>query len=152
MKLPLDERMEYVEKLVSLHMRPIAIADDEVTDSAVRRLLFEAGNDIEDLMTLCEADITSKNIQKKKHFLENFRLVREKLEDLTARDNYRNWHNPISGDEIMNTFGLGPCREIGVLKQAVKDAIWNSEIPNDYESAHGYMIKKAREMGLKEIN
>jgi len=152
MKLPLDERMEYVEKLVSLHMRPIAMADDEVTDSAVRRLLFEAGNDIEDLMTLCEADITSKNIQKKKHFLENFRLVREKLEDLTARDNYRNWHNPISGDEIMNTFGLGPCREIGVLKQAVKDAIWNSEIPNDYESAHGYMIKKAREMGLKEIN
>ncbi len=149
LKLPLDERMGYVEKLVSLHMRPIAIADDEVTDSAVRRLLFEAGNDIEDLMTLCEADITSKNLQKKKHFLENFQLVRRKLDDLTAKDNYRNWHNPISGDEIMNTFGLRPCKEIGVLKQAIKDAIWNSEIPNDYESAYKYMIKKAKEMGLK---
>ena len=151
MKLPLDERMEYVAKLVALHMRPIAIADDEVTDSAVRRLLFEAGEDIEDLMTLCEADITSKNQLKKKRFLENFQLVREKLADLTARDNYRTWHNPITGDEIMKTFGLGPCKEIGVLKQAVKDAIWNSEIPNDYEAARLYMMEKAKEMGLEKI-
>ena len=149
MKLPMDERMTYVEKLVGLHMRPIAIADDVVTDSAVRRLLFEAGEDIDDLMQLCEADITSKNREKKKRFLENFQLVREKLIDLQARDNYRTWHNPISGEEIMETFGLQPCREIGLLKQAVKDAIWDSVIPNDHDSAFQFMLNKAEEMGLK---
>lgn len=148
MKLPLDERMAYVEKLVGLHMRPITIADEEVTDSAVRRLLFEAGEDIDDLMMLCEADITSKNQQKKQHFLDNFRLVREKLADLQARDNYRTWQNPITGEEIMETFGLQPCREIGVLKQAVKDAIWDSVIPNDHDAARRYMLQKAAEMGL----
>lgn len=149
MKLPTDERMNYVEKLVGLHMRPIAIADDEVTDSAVRRLLFEAGEDIEDLMILCEADITSRNQQKKQRFLDNFQLVRQKLADLQERDNYRTWHNPISGEEIMETFHLGPCREIGLLKQAVKDAIWDSVIPNDHESAREFMLAKAAEMGLK---
>ena len=149
MKLPMDERMAYVEKLVGLHMRPIAIADDVVTDSAVRRLLFEAGEDIDDLMRLCEADITSKNREKKQRFLQNFQLVREKLADLQARDNYRTWHNPISGEEIMQTFGIGPCREIGTLKQAVKDAIWDSLIPNDHDSAFQFMIRKASEMGLK---
>ena len=149
MKLPMDERMAYVEKLVGLHMRPIAIADDIVTDSAVRRLLFEAGEDIDDLMRLCEADITSKNHEKKRRFLENFQLVREKLADLQARDNYRTWHNPISGEEIMETFGLKPCREIGILKQAVKDAIWDSLIPNDHDAALQFMLKKAEEMGLK---
>ena len=149
MKLPTDERMAYVEKLVGLHMRPIAIADDVVTDSAVRRLLFEAGEDIDDLMRLCEADITSKNREKKQRFLQNFQLVREKLADLQARDNYRTWHNPISGEEIMQTFGIGPCREIGTLKQAVKDAIWDSLIPNDHDSAFQFMIRKASEMGLK---
>ena len=148
MKLPTDERMAYVEKLVGLHMRPIAIADDEVTDSAVRRLLFEAGEDIDDLMRLCEADITSKNREKKKRFLENFQLVREKLIDLQARDNYRTWHNPISGEEIMHTFGLKPCRQIGQLKQAVKDAIWDSVIPNDHDAAFQFMLEKAKEMGL----
>ena len=148
MKLPLDERMAYVEKLVGLHMRPITIADEEVTDSAVRRLLFEAGEDIDDLMMLCEADITSKNQQKKQRFLDNFRLVREKLADLQARDNYRTWQNPITGEEIMETFGLQPCREIGVLKQAVKDAIWDSVIPNDHDAARRYMLQKAAEMGL----
>lgn len=148
MKLPLDERMHYVEKLVGLHMRPIAIADDEVTDSAVRRLLFEAGEDIEDLMVLCEADITSKNQQKKQRFLDNFRLVREKLKDLQERDNYRTWTNPITGEEIMETLHLAPCREVGLLKQAVKDAIWESQIPNDHDSAFQYMMQKAREMGL----
>ena len=149
MKLPTDERMNYVEKLVGLHMRPIAIADDEVTDSAVRRLLFEAGEDIEDLMILCEADITSRNQQKKQRFLDNFQLVRQKLADLQERDNYRTWHNPISGEEIMETFHLGPCREIGLLKQAVKDAIWDSVIPNDHEAAREFMLTKAAEMGLK---
>ncbi len=149
MKLPTDERMNYVEKLVGLHMRPIAIADDEVTDSAVRRLLFEAGEDIEDLMILCEADITSRNQQKKQRFLDNFQLVRQKLADLQERDNYRTWHNPISGEEIMETFHLGPCREIGLLKQAVKDAIWDSVIPNDPEAAREFMLAKAAEMGLK---
>lgn len=149
MKLPTDERMNYVEKLVGLHMRPIAIADDEVTDSAVRRLLFEAGEDIEDLMILCEADITSRNQQKKQRFLDNFQLVRQKLADLQERDNYRTWHNPISGEEIMETFHLGPCREIGLLKQAVKNAIWDSVIPNDHEAAREFMLAKAAEMGLK---
>ena len=149
MKLPMDERMTYVEKLVGLHMRPIAIADDVVTDSAVRRLLFEAGEDIDDLMRLCEADITSKNREKKQRFLQNFQLVREKLVDLQARDNYRTWHNPISGEEIMETFGLQPCREVGLLKQAVKDAIWDSLIPNDHDSAFQFMLQKASEMGLK---
>ncbi len=148
MKLPMDERMAYVEKLVGLHMRPIAIADEEVTDSAVRRLLFEAGEDIDDLMRLCEADITSKNREKKQRFLENFQLVREKLADLQARDNYRTWHNPISGEEIMETFGLQPCREIGILKQTVKDAIWDSVIPNDHDAAFQFMLEKAKEMNL----
>ena len=151
MKLPLDERMNYVEKLVGLHMRPIAIADDEVTDSAVRRLLFEAGEDIDDLMRLCEADITSKNREKKQRFLQNFQLVREKLIDLQARDNYRTWHNPITGEEIMETLGLQPCREVGILKQAVKDAIWDSVIPNDHDDAFLFMLKKAEEMGLTPV-
>ena len=148
MKLPTDERMAYVAKLVGLHMRPIAIADEEVTDSAVRRLLFEAGEDIEDLMILCEADITSRNQQKKQRFLDNFQLVRQKLADLQARDNYRTWQNPITGEEIMETFGLSPCKEIGILKQAVKDAIWDSIIPNDHEAAYEFMLNKAKEMGL----
>lgn len=148
MKLPTDERMAYVAKLVGLHMRPIAIADEEVTDSAVRRLLFEAGEDIEDLMILCEADITSRNQQKKQRFLDNFQLVRQKLADLQARDNYRTWQNPITGEEIMDTFGLSPCKEIGILKQAVKDAIWDSIIPNDHEAAYEFMLNKAKEMGL----
>lgn len=152
MKLPTDERMAYVAKLVGLHMRPIAIADEEVTDSAVRRLLFEAGEDIEDLMILCEADITSRNQQKKQRFLDNFQLVRQKLADLQARDNYRTWQNPITGEEIMETFGLSPCKEIGILKQAVKDAIWDSIIPNDHKAAYEFMLNKAKEMGLTPSN
>ena len=148
MKLPTDERMAYVEKLVGLHMRPIAIADDVVTDSAVRRLLFEAGEDIDDLMKLCEADITSKNQQRKQKFLDNFQLVRQKLVDLQERDNYRTWQNPITGEEIMKAFGIAPCREIGLLKQTVKDAIWDSQIPNDHDAAWQLVLERAAEMGL----
>ncbi|MBR5466087.1 MAG: HD domain-containing protein [Bacteroidaceae bacterium] len=148
MKLPLDERMAYVEKLVVMHMRPQAIADEEVTDSAVRRMLFEAGNDIDDLMTLCEADITSKNQIRKKRFLDNFRLVREKIIDLQARDNYRTWTNPITGEEIMQVLNLPPCREVGLLKQAVKDAIWESRIPSDHEAAFSFMMEEAKRMGI----
>ena len=151
MKLPLDERMHYVEKLVGLHMRPIAIADEEVTDSAVRRLLFEAGEDIDDLMLLCEADVTSKNAERKQQFLHNFQLVREKLADLQARDNYRTWTNPITGEEIMQTFGLQPCREIGILKQAIKDAIWESRIPNTHEAAFAFMLEQAKQIGLTPV-
>jgi poly(A) polymerase len=148
MKLPLDERMQYVAKLVGMHMRPQAIADEEVTDSAVRRMLFEAGNDIDDLMTLCEADITSKNQIRKQRFLNNFRLVREKIIDLQARDNYRTWTNPITGEEIMQVLNLPPCREVGLLKQAVKDAIWESRIPSDHEAAFSFMMEEAKRMGI----
>ncbi len=151
MKLPMDERMRYVQRIVGLHMRPIAIADAEVTDSAVRRLLFEAAGDIDDLMLLCEADITSKNQQRKQQFLDNFRLVRHKLVDLQERDSYRTWTNPITGEEIMETFAVPPSRIIGELKQAVKDAIWDSVIPNTHEAARDYMLRVAAARGLVPV-
>ncbi|MCR5140677.1 MAG: CCA tRNA nucleotidyltransferase [Bacteroidaceae bacterium] len=151
MKLPLNEKMKYVQKLVGLHMRPIAIADEVVTDSAVRRLLFEAGDDIDDLMLLCDADITSKNEEKKQRFRDNFRLVRQKLKDLEERDRIRNFQPPVDGVEIMDVFGLEPCAEVGTLKAAIKDAILDGIIPNDHDAAYDYLLQKAAEVGLKPV-
>ena len=148
MKLPMDSKMKYVQKLVELHMRPIVIADEEVTDSAVRRLMNDAGDDIQDLMTLCEADITSKNQQRKQRFLDNFRIVREKLVDLQERDYKRLLQPCIDGNEIMEMFHLGPCREVGTLKQTLKDAVLDNKVPNEREPLMELLMKKAKQMKL----
>ena len=146
--LPMDMKMKYVQKLVEMHMRPIVIADDIVTDSAVRRLLNDAGEDIGDLMVLCEADITSKNEVRKKMFLENFRMVREKLTDLKEKDYKRLLQPVIDGNEIMEMFNLRPSREVGTLKQYLKDAVLDNKVENEREPLMALLIDKAKQMGL----
>ena len=150
LKLPMDAKMKYVKKLVDLHMRPIVIADEVVTDSAVRRLLNDAGDDIDDLMTLCEADITSKNEVRKKHFLENFRIVRSKLHDLKEKDYKRLLQPCIDGTEIMEMFNLKPSREVGELKKHLKDAVLDNRVPNEREPLMALLMEKAKEMGLAQ--
>jgi poly(A) polymerase len=148
LKFPLGDAMKFTRKIVQLSSRPIAVSEENATDSAARRLLFEAGDDIEDLMLLCEADITTRNAKKREKFLNNFAAVRQKLKEVEEKDKLRNWQPPIDGDLIMKTFDLSPGKEIGILKEAIKEAILDGEIENTKDGAFNFMLKKASEIGL----